>query len=122
MMLRDFDPTYISLYEQGDIVVAAFAIDQVTEDDNVELLGRELFTLTDQLDVKKVILSLHNVKRVTSSVLGKLITLHRKLHRHSGRLILCNIQGEVAAVVHTSRLWNYFQITDDLEGALKTLA
>lgn len=122
MLLRDFDPTYISLYEQGDVVVAAFAVNQVTEDDNVELLGRELFTLTDQLDVKKVILSLHNVTRVTSSVLGKLITLHRKLHRHAGRLVICNLKGEVAAVVHTSKLSNYFQITDDLDGALKSIA
>ncbi|MGE3316805.1 MAG: STAS domain-containing protein [Planctomycetaceae bacterium] len=122
MLLRDFDPTYISLYEQGDVVVAAFAVDQVTEDDNVELLGRELFTLTDQLDVKKVILSLHNVTRVTSSVLGKLITLHRKLHRHSGRLIICNLKGEVAAVMHASRLSTYFQITADLDGALKSIA
>lgn len=122
MLLRDYEPTYIALHEQGDIVVAAFAVDQVTDDDNVELLGRELFKLTDQYDIKKVILSLHNVTRVSSSVLGKLITLHRKLHRHSGRLVLCNLQNEVAAVLHTSHLWDYFKITHDLDEALRVLA
>ena len=122
MLISDYHPTYISLCEQGDIVVAAFAIEEFTDDDNIELLGRELFSLSDQFDLKKVIVSLHNVTRVTSSVLGKLITLHRKLHRHAGKLIVCNVQGEVAHVVRSSKLWTYFHITDDLDTALQSFA
>ena len=122
MLIKDYHPNYISLCERGDVVVAAFALDQFTDDDNVEILGHELFTLPDQFDAKKVILSLHNVTRVTSSVLGKLITLHRKLHRRAGKLIVCNLKGDVARVIRTSKLWEYLHIADDLDAALKMLA
>ena len=122
MLIKDYHPNYISLCERGDVVVAAFALDQFTDDDNVEILGHELFTLPDQFDTKKVILSLHNVTRVTSSVLGKLITLHRKFHRRAGKLIVCNLKGDVARVIRTSKLWEYLHIADDLDAALRMLA
>ncbi len=122
MQISEFHPNYISLVEQGDVVVAAFAVDQFSDDDNVETLGRELFTLPDQFDARKVILSLHNVTRVTSSVLGKLITLHRKLHRHAGKLIVCNMTDEVERVVKSTKLWEYFHIADDLDAAFRMLA
>jgi len=81
-----------------------------------------LFTLPDQLDAHKVVLSLHNVTRVTSSVLGKLITLHRKLHRHDGKLIVCNVTTEVERVMKTSKLWDYFHIAGDLDTAFRSFA
>ena len=54
-----------------------------------------MFALVEQFDKQKVVLSLSSVEYLTSSVLGKLITMHRKLHRKKGRLILCDLQPEV---------------------------
>jgi anti-anti-sigma factor len=61
------------------------------------------------------------VEFVTSSVLGKLITLHRRLHRHDGKMVICNLWGEVESVMETSKLDMYFNLTPDVESAVVML-
>lgn len=109
-----FDPAYYNLEVDGDIALAQFHREQLTEEDNLEQLGHELFALVDQFHFRKVIVSLAPVRHVTSSVLGKLITLHRKLGRNDGRLILCNLHPDLKHVLNTSRLLTYFSTADDV--------
>lgn len=118
MLLKDFKPTYFSLREEGEVVVGEFSVPRLSDDQNVEQLGQDLFALVDQFDKRKVILSLANVEYLTSSVLGKLITLHRKMHRHKGRLVLCDLQPEVNEVMRVSRLHDYFRVSGSLTDAL----
>lgn len=118
MLLKDFKPTYFSLREEGEVVVGEFSVPRLSDDQNVEQLGQDLFALVDQFDKRKVVLSLANVEYLTSSVLGKLITLHRKMHRHKGRLVLCDLQPEVNEVMRVSRLHDYFRVSGSLTDAL----
>lgn len=118
MLLSDFKPAYFTLSEEGDVVVGHFVAPRLTEDQNVEQLGHDLFALVEQFDKQKVILSLISVEYLTSSVLGKLITMHRKLHRKQGRLVLCDLQPEVREIMRMSRLIDYFVTVDSVEQAL----
>ena len=121
MSLTEFQPTYVKLTREGDAVVASFDRPNLTEDENIEQLGHELFSLVDQFDCRKVVLNLSAVEYVTSSFLGKMITLHRKLHRKEGKLVICHVHGGVADVMRTSRLLDYFHVTDSLDRALAEL-
>jgi anti-sigma B factor antagonist len=94
----------------------------LTEEENIEQLGRELFALVEQYDCRKVVLDLAAVSYATSSVLGKMISLHRKLHRNEGRLVMCSVRDELRRVLQSSRLIDYFHVADDLESALATFA
>ena len=117
MTLGQFEPIYIAVREEEGVVVVEMRVSHLTEEDNIEHLGRELFALVDQYGRRKLILSLDAVEHVTSSVLGKMITLHRKLHRQDGTLVLCDLCGSVADVLQTSRLINYFHVVEDLPAA-----
>lgn len=118
MSLSEFAPTYMSLDVDGDVTVAKFVVEQLNDEENIELLGHELFALVDQFGRQQVVLDLSQVKYVTSSVIGKVITLHRKMHRNDGTLVLCELRPAVAEILRTSKLIEYFTVVDSLDTAL----
>ena len=113
MPLSDFSPHYLKVEEDGDVAVVSFNNTQLTDEENIEQLGHELFAVVDQFQKQKVLLDLTGVKIVNSSVLGKMITLHRKLHRDDGKLAICNAGEYVSEILRTSQLHDYFNIADD---------
>jgi anti-sigma B factor antagonist len=119
--LPDLDPIYLSLQSQGEVTVAAFKLDRITEEDNIEQLGHELFSIVDQLGCRKLAMDMGNVEYITSSVIGKLISLHRKLHRNDGLLILCCLNPKLEEVLRTSRLIDYFQSVPTVDEAVARL-
>jgi anti-sigma B factor antagonist len=120
--LPDLDPIYITVRTEGDVKVVAFKLHRITEEDNIEQLGHELFSLVDQQGCRKLVVDLQDVEYITSSVIGKLISLHRKLHRAGGALVLCNLSAKLDEVLRTSRLIDYFQSAGSVEEALARLA
>ncbi len=119
--ITDYEPSYFDLEVDNEIAVASFHKDQFTEEDNLEQFGNELFALVDQYHFRKVILNLSPVQYVTSSVLGKLITLHRKLGRNEGQLVICEIHKDLENVLRTSKLMTYFTTTTDIPAAKAAL-
>ena len=122
MSPEDFHPTYITVKTDDDVSTVGFTITDLTDEENIELLGHELFTLVDQISCRKMILNMDKVRYMTSSVLGKLISLHRKLHRNEGRLIICNIGQALDQILSASRLNQYFRLADDLGAAGELMA
>lgn len=121
MLLSEFKPTYFTVTERDEIVVGTFCVPRLTEEQNVEQLGQDLFALIEHFDKKKVVLDLASVEYMTSSVIGKLITLHRKMHRREGCLVLCELQPEVREVMRLSRLIDYFKLADSVDQALSVV-
>ena len=121
MLPSEFKPKYMSVEEHGDAVVATLNISHITDEENIEQLGFELFALVDQFGSKKVVISMSVVEYLTSSVLGKLITLHRKLGRNDGKLILCNISDAIDEILTTSNLIDYFKVSETTDSSLAVL-
>ncbi|MDG2390478.1 MAG: STAS domain-containing protein [Planctomycetaceae bacterium] len=121
MLLSDFTSQYLVIHEKDEVARVQFKDDRLTDEANIEQIGRELFALTDQYHCQKVILDLTGLKMLTSSVLGKMITLHRKLHRGDGKLVLCNAGEYVTKILEASRLDDYFNLAKDQSAALKLL-
>ena len=122
MSLTEYHPIYVRLEEQDDVVIATFTVEHLSDEENVEQLGHELFTLVDQFGYQRLVLDLGNVTYVTSSVVGKIITLHRKLHRNEGILAVCNLGDTVARVMRTSKLLEYFNVADDVDKAIEIVS
>lgn len=122
MTLANFVPSFFEIQQRGDSVVARFVRDRLTDELNIERMGDELFALCDQFHFRQVVVDMSQVDHVTSSSLGKLITMHRRLHRNGGRLAICSVSDGVNEVLETSRLIDYFNVTDDLDGALALVA
>lgn len=67
----------------------------------------------------RIILDFSGVELISSSLLGKLVLLQRRIDSTSGRLRLCELSGTVAAVFRTSNLDRLFAIDRDLRAALE---
>lgn len=120
-MFADFQPTYITVERYGGVTLVRLSVPRLTDEENIEQFGRELFALLDQYGCEQVVLDLAGVAFVTSGALGKLITLHRRLHRRDGMLVLCGAEGDLAEMLRTSRLADYFNVAPDIDGAIKVL-
>lgn len=122
MSLADFHPAYLNFEQQTDVLVLCFTLARLSDEENIEQLGREMTTLLELSDASKVVLDLDGVEYVTSSVLGKIITLHRRLHRKDGQLIICGIGDAVGEILQASRLAEYFHTAETRDEALARLA
>jgi len=108
MGLADFHPRYLKVTEHDDILVVRFAVSRINDEENIEDLGHELFLLPDQYGFQKIVLNMAGVEYITSSVVGKMITLHRKLHRNRGKMVISDLTPGVQDVLDASRLLSYF--------------
>ena len=121
MGLEDFNSRFFEADASSGSVVATFFPGRLDEEHNVEELGQSLFQLIDQYGYRQVALALTQTSFVTSAVLGKLITLHRRLHRADGRLVLCGLQQPVETVMRRSNLLSYFQVVNSRDDAINWL-
>ncbi len=119
--LSEFTPKYLRLEIAEDAVIVGVGVELLTEDVNLEHFGHELFALVEQFGCRRIVVNLQEVRVVTSAGLGKMITMHRKMHRHQGTVIFCNLQEAVEDVLTTSRLITYLQVAPDVPSALAAL-
>ena len=121
MGLEEFDSRFFHAEAVDDCVVASFHEGRLDEEQNIEELGRSLYQLIDQHGFRRIAVDLSATPFITSGVLGKFITLHRRLHRVDGQLVLCGLQESVEAVMRRSNLLEYFQVADSRDCALTRL-
>lgn len=113
-----FESTFFRLELREGIAVLHVSRSSLSEEDNVELFGLDLSRLVDQMGYRQVVLSLEGVRWISSSILGKLIHLHRHLKRQQGEMALCHVGCHLGEILSTSRLDTYFTITPTAEVAV----
>ncbi len=103
----------------GDVTVVNFVDRRILDEQNIQVIGEQLFSLVDEVGRKKILLNFGNVEFLSSAALGKLIALHKKLQAVGGRLILCNIDAEIHEVFEITRLDKFFNIQKEEQAALQ---
>ena len=103
----------------GDVTVVNFVDRKILDEQNIQIIGEQLFSLVDELGRRKVLLNFGNVEFLSSAALGKLITLNRKLQSAGGKLILCNIDPQIYEVFEITRLNKLFTIHKDEQDGLQ---
>jgi anti-sigma B factor antagonist len=103
----------------GDITVVNFTDRKILDEQNIQLIGEQLFSLVDESGRKKILLNFGNVEYLSSAALGKLITLNKKLQSVGGRLILCNIDPQIYEVFEITKLNKLFNIHKEEQAALQ---
>jgi len=119
--LNEFKPAFMTLEERGPVIVAHISRPNLSEEENIEELGQELSTLVEHFGCRLLAVDLQFVNMVTSAALGKLISLHRNLHRREGRLVVCGVRGMVEDVLLTARLTDYFTMAGTADDAVALL-
>jgi len=108
----------IEVNEVGDVTVVRFRDRKIIEDINIQELGQEMYQLVDQQNRDKMLLNFSSVEFLSSSALGKLITLEKKMKTVGGDLKLSNIRPEIYEVFKITKLNRLFDIRDDEAEAL----
>ena len=103
----------------GDVTVINFVDRKILDEQNIQVIGEQLFSLVDQDGRRKLLLNFGNVEYLSSAALGKLITLNKKLQQAQGKLILCNIDPQIHEVFEITKLDKFFKIMKEEQQALQ---
>jgi anti-sigma B factor antagonist len=103
----------------GDVTVVNFTDRKILDEQNIQVIGEQLFSLVDEAGRRKVLLNFGNVEYLSSAALGKLITLNKKLQAAGGRLVLCNIDPQIYEVFEITKLNKLFNIQKEEQAALQ---
>src|SRR5579864_4861494 len=79
----------------GDVTVVNFTDRKILDEQYIQSIGEQLFSLVDELGRRKILLNFGNVEYLASAALGKFITLKKKANAAGGQLILCNIDPQI---------------------------
>ena len=104
----------------GDVTVINFVDRKILDEQNIQIIGEQLFSLVEQENRRKLLLNFGNVEYLSSADLGKLITLNKKLQGVGGRLILCNIDPQIYEVFEITKLDKFFNIQKEEQAALQS--
>ena len=110
----------IEVEEVGDVAVVKFVDKRILDEQNIQLIGEQLFSLVDDDGRRKILLDFTTVEYLSSAALGKLITMNKKVRAASGQLRLCSIKPEIYEVFEITKLNRIFKIHDDEDAALES--
>jgi anti-sigma B factor antagonist len=111
----------IDIEQIGDVTVARFTDKKILDENNIQLIGNQLFGLVEEEGRKKIVLDFSNVEYLSSAALGKLITMDKKVKGAGGKLRLCAIRPDIYEVFAITKLNKLFTICDDQDQALQGL-
>lgn len=108
----------LDIEEVGDVTIAKFTDKKILDENNIQVIGNQLFGLVEEDGRKKIILDFSNVEYLSSAALGKLITMEKKVRVSGGKLRLCSIRADIFEVFKITNLNKLFEIRDDQQDAL----
>ena len=109
----------LELEEVGDVTVVNFVDKKILDEQNIQIIGEQLFDLVENQGKKKILLNFGNVEFLSSAALGKLITLNKKVQQAGGKLAMCKIAKEILEVFEITKLDKLFKIFKDEQTALQ---
>jgi len=107
------DYRHIEVSRNGAVYVAKFLEHKILNDMVNEGIARELYDLAAKEDCKNILLNFSGVGFLSSSVLGKLITLNKRMKAKGGQLKLCELRPEIMELFTLTNLTKIFDIRGD---------
>lgn len=104
-----------------DISLVDFRHQSILDAPVIEAIGRELYSLVDELARKKIVLDFTKVQFLSSQMLGVLITLYKKSLAIKGQVVLCGVRPEIMKVFAIMKLDKLMQIVATEADAMKAL-
>lgn len=108
----------LDIEDAGDVTIARFVDKKILDENNIQIIGNQLFGLIEEDGRKKIVLDFSNVEYLSSAALGKLITLNNKAKSAKGKLRLCGIRPDIYEVFAITKLNTVFDIKEDRDQAL----
>jgi anti-sigma B factor antagonist len=114
-----FSRMSLSSYTKDDILTVVFDDARILDEAKLEKVGSDLLELLNKTSEGRIILDFRNVKFMSSSMLGKLVQVHKKAVEYKVKMKLCSIDPEIRQVFKITRLDKLFDIEPDEAAARK---
>jgi anti-sigma B factor antagonist len=115
------DSPRLKISTEGDVSIVELTDRKILDEINIGQIGDELGTLISQSPKPKLVLDFTAVCHMSSSALGMLITVHKRIREKGGQLRMCNIGPAIHEVFVIMRLNDVFQICPTRDDALASL-
>jgi anti-sigma B factor antagonist len=119
-MVSQQSPRVLSVEQVGGVTLVKFTKTDILDQETTEAVGEQLFALVEERNPGPVVVNLGKVQRLTSLMVGKLVALHKKVHRAGGRLALCGVNPSLLDVLETLKLARVLNIYRDEQEALQS--
>ena len=104
---------HLDVKKVGVVTVASFRDQKILDDLVIQQLGEELYQLAGEPDSENLLLNFSGVAFLSSSALGKLITLNKRVKANSGRLKFCQMHPKIYELFTITGLNKLFDIKKD---------
>lgn len=118
--MREQNPR-VNVIEDEGVTIVEFTDRKILDEVNITQIGEQVNGLAARVDKPKLVLDFTTVSHMSSSALGMLITLHKRVREKSGQLRLCNIQPQIFEVFVITRLNEIFDIYSSRREAVASL-
>ena len=108
----------ISVEYSENATIATFTYKRILAENEINSLGEGILSVVEQSEHVNLILDFRNVQFLSSTVLGLLIRVSKRVYEQDGQLKLCNITPKIYEIFKITRLTKIFDIYPDLEAAL----
>jgi anti-sigma B factor antagonist len=100
------------------VTVVSFTDTKIVSEEQIQEVGDELFALVEDKAKKKILLNFGNVQYCSSTVLGKLVSLKRRVDGAKGKLKFCCIHPDLLVPFKLTGLDKVFEIHAEEQAAL----
>jgi anti-sigma B factor antagonist len=113
--------TRLKVKKVGDVRVVHFLDQKLIEDIVIHDWGVQLYRLIEEEKDKKILLNFTGLQFMSSSALGKLITLNKKANQQGAKIVLCSIPQDILEVFQITHLDRVFTIAKNESEGLNAL-
>lgn len=109
----------ITTSKQDDILFIQVQDPRLLEEARIQQLEKEILASIDASSEDRVVLDFSKVEFMSSSMLGKLVQVHKKCQGFKVKLKLASVSPDIREVFKITRLDKLFDIEKDVESARK---
>jgi len=95
----------------NDLVFVMFKDNKILQQDQIAHIEQQIMPVIDDLGSRKLILNFTNIEFMSSSFLGLLVKVHKRLSDKGLSLEICNIKPEIYKVFKITQLDKVFDIS-----------
>ena len=104
---------------KGGATIVRFKESDILDQINIQEIGEEMYAVVESTPNVKLVVDFQGVEYLSSTALGKLITLKKKVEAAKGKLRLAAIKPEIMEVFRITRLDTIFEIKKNVAEALE---
>jgi anti-anti-sigma factor len=106
---------YVQWEDIGNTIELHFTEKRMVDEKKTRVAAEQLAYLAELSGRRNLLLNLGNVQAMSSAMIDHIVAFHKKVRSLHGKLVLCNLQADVAPVIHHLKLNQVLTIRKDAQ-------